>query len=395
MLLTTLFFTFYSSDDVLEKRILEHDEWNSFHSNRKQNKKTETTQKAPVILAKAPIIQKTEAKQAVLNTVQSKPTLPKRPKACIVILVRNSELEGLKKTLAIFERQFNAKYQYPYIFLNNEAFSEEFRRGIIEPLTNKTNVKFGLIPKEHWSYPDFISTKKAAETRIRMKDIIYGSSESYRFMCHYQSGFFFRHPLLMEYDYYWRVEPDTKLLCEVPYDPFVMMQEKKLKYGFTVAIGEYPKTVEGLWDATMRFVHLRRRSDPSFNPSLLNFFATEDQSDYNMRHFWSNFEIGDLNFFRSKDYIDYFEYLDITGGFFYSRWGDAPVHSLGVGLFLKKEEVHFFDDIGYFHNPLKHCPPEPFHSQRKCDCERKDSADFLRGWSCTEEWRTYKPAPFF
>jgi alpha 1,2-mannosyltransferase len=35
---------------------------------------------------------------------------------------------------------------------------------------------------------------------------------------------------------------------------------------------------------------------------------------------WSNFEIGDLNFWRSKPYMDYFEHLDKAGGFYYERW---------------------------------------------------------------------------
>ena len=33
---------------------------------------------------------------------------------------------------------------------------------------------------------------------------------------------------------------------------------------------------------------------------------------------WSNFEIADLEFWRSEAYTKYFEYLDSTGGFYYS-----------------------------------------------------------------------------
>ena len=33
---------------------------------------------------------------------------------------------------------------------------------------------------------------------------------------------------------------------------------------------------------------------------------------------------------------------------FPQRWGDAPVHSIGAALFAKKEEIHFFNDIGLF-----------------------------------------------
>ena len=36
---------------------------------------------------------------------------------------------------------------------------------------------------------------------------------------------------------------------------------------------------------------------------------------YNMCHYWSNFEIARLDFFRSKEYEDFFEMMDRSGGF--------------------------------------------------------------------------------
>lgn len=50
-------------------------------------------------------------------------------------------------------------------------------------------------------------------------------------MCRFNSGFFFRHPLLDDYDYYWRVEPDVKFFCDIVYDPFLTMQDKGYKCG--------------------------------------------------------------------------------------------------------------------------------------------------------------------
>ncbi len=32
---------------------------------------------------------------------------------------------------------------------------------------------------------------------------------------------------------------------------------------------------------------------------------------------WSNFEIADLNFWRSEPYMKYFEFLEAKGGFYY------------------------------------------------------------------------------
>jgi len=49
--------------------------------------------------------------------------------------------------------------------------------------------------------------------------------------CSFQSGFFFRHPLLDNFEYYWRVEPDVQYFCDVDYDVFQMMKDNKFKYG--------------------------------------------------------------------------------------------------------------------------------------------------------------------
>ena len=40
---------------------------------------------------------------------------------------------------------------------------------------------------------------------------------------------------------------------------------------------------------------------------------------YNMCHFWSNFEIARLDWFRSKEYNDFFNMMDRSGGFWMER----------------------------------------------------------------------------
>lgn len=92
---------------------------------------------------------------------------------------------------------------------------------------------------------------------------------------------------------------------------------------------------------------------------------------------WSNFEIADMDFWRAPAYTAYVDYLEASGGFYYEvrisslplpsyfyptmiyqRWGDAPVHSIGAALFARKDQIHFFDEIGYEHAPYQHCPRE-------------------------------------
>lgn len=81
-----------------------------------------------------------------------------------------------------------------------------------------------------------------------------------------------------------------------------------------------------------------------------------DREEYNLCHFWSNFEIARVDLFRDPFYQGYFQHLDKSGGFYMERWGDAPVHSLGIAMMLDTKDVHYFRDIGYRHSVLLHCP---------------------------------------
>lgn len=48
------------------------------------------------------------------------------------------------------------------------------------------------------------------------------------------------------------------------------------------------------------------------------------------------------------------------------------MHSIAVSLFANKDQIHFFDEIGYEHNPYIHCPRgEGSWARGKCDCEPK------------------------
>lgn len=105
---------------------------------------------------------------------------------------------------------------------------------------------------------------------------------------------------------------------------------------------------------------------------------------------WSNFEIGNLDWLRSQAYVDFFESLDKDGGFFYERWGDAPVHSIAAALMLKKEQIHFFNDIAYYHVPFTHCPTgDKVRTDLKCHCNPQDNFDW-KGYSC----RLFSQHPF-
>ena len=148
------------------------------------------------------------------------------------------------------------------------------------------------------------------------------------------------------------------------------MIENNKTYGFTIAVKELRETVpnifryaaaykrknnlasKGLWEMFVepqeKEVEELPEDDPNYKPPLPEEILRSDPSrtslpeidpeamegeKYNMCHFWSNFEIARLGFFRSKEYEDFFEMMDRSGGFWMervspSRCGPPPLSTM-------------------------------------------------------------------
>jgi len=136
-------------------------------------------------------------------------------------------------------------------------------------------------------------------------------------------------------------------------DPFQKMIENNKTYGFTIAVKELKETVpnifryasaymrtnnitsRGLWEMfTARPVDdedFMPENDPRNKEPFLSMKKTKpgqhpfidpesmEGEVYNMCHFWSNFEIANLDWFRSKEYEEFFQMMDRSGGFWMER----------------------------------------------------------------------------
>ena len=136
-------------------------------------------------------------------------------------------------------------------------------------------------------------------------------------------------------------------------DPFLYMERYNKTYGFVIAITELPETVpnlfryvsaykrqnkfksKGLWEMFLEHQPYANKSDSTqlFEASEYDQLEEMENNDllseldpermegetYNMCHFWSNFEIARLDFFRSKEYEAFFQMMDRSGGFWMER----------------------------------------------------------------------------
>lgn len=302
-------------------------------------------------------------------------------------LCRNSDLYDLLDTIVNYEARFNHRYHYDWVFLNNKPFNDNFKLLVSNAVSG--TARFGLISEEMWDIPESVD-KHVMESNIAsvMADpegpYPYADSLSYRKMCRFESGFFQWHPLLLGYDYFWRVEPGVKLHCDITYDIFRHMIDNDFYYGFTISMLEYSKTIptlfSSLWEVLDQSGQLGLlHSDENYSNYILNVGS----NSYSLCHFWTNFEIGNLNTFRSKEYSNLFSELDKYNGFFYERWGDAPVRTLILSLILKYPQITRFKDLGYQHDPYLQCPQDlTIRAANRCSCDTK--LDITNKWfSCS------------
>lgn len=61
------------------------------------------------------------------------------------------------------------------------------------------------------------------------------------------------------------------------------------------------------------------------------------------------------------------------------------MHSIGAALFADKGQLHWFDDIGYRHEPFQHCPTGEAHERGKCYCNPEDTFDW-EWYSCANKY---------
>lgn len=133
------------------------------------------------------------------------------------------------------------------------------------------------------------------------------------------------------------------------------MIENNKTYGFTIAVKELRETVPNIWRYAAAYKRLKglkskglwemfvepkpeeekkdAPSDPETPPLPEEILLSDpgrnglpeidpeamEGESYNMCHFWSNFEIARLSFFRSKEYEEFFEMMDRSGGFWMER----------------------------------------------------------------------------
>ncbi|KAG2225731.1 hypothetical protein INT45_011399 [Circinella minor] len=310
-------------------------------------------------------------------------------KGALVVMAREGELFEVHATMTDVEDRFNQHHGYPWIILSDQLLSKRFQKIIT---AKRKNVYFGKIPPDHWNEPAWIDIKEAEKIAVTMgsQNIYHGESISWKKATRYNAGLIALHPLLQDAEYYWKVQPRARYICDIREDPFQSMKENDQKLAFAISMKESHLVIPSLWNSVQEYVKNEMKNLSSLSslvpptdsifpwiidePSSTDLFPTAIDQKYNNNQIWNNFMIISLNFMRSPEYQRFFRHMDIAGGFFYERWGDSPFQTIAAALYLHKHQVHFMENIGYQFSIAMQCPSDEIQvKELKCACDSTQS----------------------
>ncbi|KAI8083406.1 nucleotide-diphospho-sugar transferase [Gilbertella persicaria] len=310
-------------------------------------------------------------------------------KAAFVSVVREDDIYALRATMLDLERRLNHRHGYPWVIISERVMSRKFREWITSSTT--APVFFGQAPAIEWQEPYWIDIKLAEKNLrdlVREEDNENSQSMSYRRMTRYNTGFLAHHSLLKNLEFYWKVQPGARYTCDILQDPFEQMKKEKKKFSFAVTMTEHHKNVVGFQESVFEFIKENKGILKPVNKSIYKALLN-DQSRYQSPnpsnplgeyngHFsncmvYNNFMIASLDFLRSKEYTKYFDALDMSGGFFYQKWGDSMSQTVAAALLLERSELAYNHILGYEYKSAAICPTDfEVYVNAKCSCTQSD-----------------------
>jgi len=80
---------------------------------------------------------------------------------------------------------------------------------------------------------------------------------SYGRMCRFFAGAAIHHPVFDSYEYYWRMDTDSRILGPIPYDVFDHMAATRKLYGYSLFQEEDGSMMQGLVAAAQQYAESR------------------------------------------------------------------------------------------------------------------------------------------
>eukprot|EP01062_Namystynia_karyoxenos_P076230 TRINITY_DN7446_c0_g2_i1.p1 TRINITY_DN7446_c0_g2~~TRINITY_DN7446_c0_g2_i1.p1 ORF type:complete len:830 (+),score=156.02 TRINITY_DN7446_c0_g2_i1:144-2633(+) len=195
-----------------------------------------------------------------------------------------------------------------------------------------------FLPEAHWNGTHPVRTGREDPSV---------NAPAYHRMCWFWHYGVFHLPVLDKVEYLLRLDSDSEFGSTPAVDPIQAVRLRKAAYGYNTFCFDNPQFTKGMWFHVRRFVML-----PGGSPLFEGFSVPErcqvdPECPEPVPMFYTNFEVLRLSFFREPAVDRWLR--SCHRGVFLSRWGDAPLRGVTLGMFATKEQVVHLNDFAYAH----------------------------------------------
>ncbi|KAG6815236.1 hypothetical protein H0H93_010489, partial [Arthromyces matolae] len=273
----------------------------------------------------------------------------KRPNGVIFMLFPPSRVQQATLALRNVEDRFNRRLKYPYVLFMVEGEVDEVTEVQKERIAHITEGRatFAEVPLSQWNTPDFLD-----ESRVK------ASSEKlgYGWYLTCLPGLTYHLPISgFRTDIVLCVDGTPSSLSP-PRAPTANHQIWYRSPGFVQVAYDAEWVQLSLASNVSAFMSKHAKEFPPDANHGFVWHGSEGiekamrgeagNPEWTKRCMYNNFEISHRSVWSHPIYKRFFEFLDRAGGFFYERWGDSPIHSFGVAMTLRKDQVVQFKDMG-------------------------------------------------
>ena len=239
--------------------------------------------------------------------------------------------KGIKNYFELFKSLFLLKQNFLYKYDVIVFHESNYNMFIIKLYTFIFNIEFRLINLNEYYYNN--------EEKIKIHPDLKSFGIGYRSMCFFFFSEFYKH--IKDYKYYCRLDTDSFLTGKINFDFFQAMNDNKFLYGYIGEFKESPnalKNFDGFLSGKNYFKKNLHKSEALF-----------ENEKYNLRCVYNNFEIIDLSIFDREDVKEFINDIVDSNNIYQLRWGDAPLRTIMVSLFLNRDQIVQFKNIDYTH----------------------------------------------
>jgi len=239
--------------------------------------------------------------------------------------------------------------------------------------------EYGTLLSRFAYVDDYKSVPAVLKGRIELD--LGGYGLGYRGMCRFRSGPIFMQPVMKGFDYAWTLDTDGYFPTDILSDPLERMWREDRVYGYSHVSRDQASAVQHFWEFC-RLYFESKGIDPKSTKMmrrLTDALVLRDTywHEWNRVLFMNDIEITKLSWFQSRQYQDFFEFLDSVGGFWLYRWGDHAVRTIAVALFLNPDHLMRMR-VPYGHQNTCRCGDDRPNEV----CVRASSSDW---WRCIHE----------